>query len=178
MYSNPDITSSYYDNDLGRTLYEQVRLLKPEYVVDFGVLNGYSTVCLALACKDNGKGRVKVYDLFDKYEYSKSNLQTLINNLKLYDVLDFVDIEEANFFDWSKNPEHFDLLHVDISNTGDILDIMADRLFDKGLVLFEGGSEQRDKVGWMYKFNKKPINKSRAKFEVINSNFPSLSKLI
>lgn len=178
MYVNPEIESSYHDNNLGKTLYEFVLYHKPEKVIDFGALNGYSTICLAMGCKENNKGRVKVYDLFDGYEYNHGKLSTLVKNLKEYGLLDWVDIEEKNFFDWVKNPEPFDLIHIDISNTGDILDIINDHLRDKGVVLFEGGSEQRDHVGWLQKYNKKPINASRAKFQVINSNFPSISLLL
>ena len=178
MYINPNIDSSYKDNDIGRTLYNEIRELKPEKVIDFGVLNGYSTVCIAQALRDNGKGRVKVYDLFDKYEYNGAKLEKLIKTLQKHKLLEYVDIEEANFFDWIKKPEKFDALHLDISNTGDILDMVWDNLRDNGVVLFEGGSAQRDKVGWIIMYNKKPINQSRAKFEVINSAFPSLSKII
>lgn len=178
MYKNPEIISSYEHNDIGRTIYNEIRELKPEKVIDFGVLNGYSTVCIAQALRDNGKGKVKVYDLFDNYEHKHAKLETLIRNIKNEGLLDYVDIEEMNFFDWVKSPEQFDLLHLDISNTGDILDIVWDNLKDKGVVLFEGGSEQRDRVGWMVKYNKKPINQSRAKFEVINNAFPSISKIL
>lgn len=178
MYQNPNIESSYKYNDLGRTLYNKVIELKPYRIIDFGVLNGYSTICLAQGCKDNGFGRVKVYDIFDDYEYNHAKLATLIKNLKEYDLLEWVDIEEKNFFDWVKNPEPFDLLHLDISNTGDILDLVYFHLNGIGEILFEGGSKQRDNVGWMKVHNKKPINKSVAKFEVINSNFPSISRII
>lgn len=177
MFVNPNIQSSYRDNALGKTLYDYVLYLKPDVVIDFGVLDGYSTICLALGCKENGKGRVKVYDLFDEYEYNHARLSTLVNNIKEYGLLDWVEIEEKNFFDWVKNPEPFSLLHLDISNTGDILDIVWDNLRGKGTVLFEGGSEQRDNVGWMKIYNKKPINQSKAEFQVVNPLFPSLSIL-
>lgn len=178
MYKNPEIESSYQHNDLGRTLYNEIRELKPELVIDFGVLNGYSTVCIAQALRDNGKGKVKAYDLFENYEYNHAKIDKLVKNIKDAGLLDYVEIEEKNFFDWVKEPEVFELVHLDISNTGDILDIVWDNLKDKGVVLFEGGSEQRDRVGWMFKFNKKPINQSRAKFEVINNAFPSISKIL
>lgn len=178
MYTNPEIESSYQYNNLGRTLYDYVIYEKPDVVIDFGVLNGYSTICLALACKENGKGKVKVYDLFENYEYNHAKLPRLVKNLKEYGLIDWVDIEEKNFFDWVKNPEPFDILHLDISNTGDILDIVWDNLRGKGTILFEGGSEQRDKVGWMQVHNKKPINQSKAKFQVVNPLFPSISKLL
>ena len=177
MYTNPQIESSYQHNNLGRTLYDYVLYEKPEIVIDFGVLNGYSTIALAMACKENGKGKVKAYDIFDSYEYNHAKLPTLVKNLKEYGLLDWVEIEEKNFFDWIKNPEPFDLIHIDLSNTGDIVDVI-DTLKGKGTILFEGGSEERDRVGWMKVHNKKPINSSKAKFQVINSKFPSMSKLI
>ena len=117
MYIEPEnIESSYQLNNLGETLYKWVRFLKPEKIVEFGVLNGYSTIAMAQALRENGKGKIKVYDLFDKYEYNHSNIEKLVKNLQEYGVLDFVEIEEKNFFDWVKNPEQFDLLHLDISN--------------------------------------------------------------
>lgn len=179
MYIEPELESSYALNNLGKTLYDYVRYVKPDIIIDFGVLDGYSTICMAQAIRENGKGKIKVYDLFEKYEYNHAKLERLVKTFKEYGVLDYIEIEEKNFFDWIKQPEAFDMLHLDISNTGDIIDILYDKLggSDK-TILFEGGSEQRDKVGWMYKFNKKPINQSYAKFEVINSNFPSISKLL
>lgn len=176
-YTNPEIESSYQYNNLGKTLFEFVVFEKPKVVIDFGVLNGYSTVALAMGCKHNGFGKVKVYDLFEDYEYNHSNFNKLIKNLKDYGLIDWVEIEKKNFFDWVKDPEQFDLVHIDISNTGDILDIIG-TLKGKGTVLFEGGSEQRDHVGWITKYNKKPIRQSKVEFQVVNNLFPSISKLI
>lgn len=176
-YVNPEIESSYKYNNLGKTLYEFVLYEKPDIVIDFGVLDGYSTVALALGCKANGKGKVKVYDLFEDYEYKHSNLPTLVKNLKEYGLIDWVEIEQKNFFDWVKDPEPFDLIHIDISNTGDIIDIVG-TLKGRGTVLFEGGSEERDRVGWMVVHNKRRIRDSKVEFQVVNKLFPSLSKLI
>lgn len=176
MYKNPNIESSYQHNDLGRTLYDEVIKLKPEKIIDFGVLNGYSTICLAQAVRDNGFGKVYVYDLFEKYEHNHSKLEVLVKNLTDYGLIDYVFIDEKNFFDWIKTNEAFDLIHIDLSNTGDIVD-MFEPLKERGVVLFEGGSEQRDRVGWMFKYNKKPISDSKLKYKIINNAFPSISKL-
>lgn len=179
MFINPEVDSSYQFHALGKTLYDQIRWLKPDKVIEFGVLNGYSTICIAQALRENGKGKVYAYDLFDKYEYTHSKRKTFEKNLMEYGVRDFVEIEEKNFFDWLKDPEHFDVLHFDISNTGDILDMVWESLKDsKGTILFEGGTEERDRCGWMVQYNKKPLNQSVAKFQVINNRFPSISKFI
>lgn len=179
MFIRPEnIESSYADNNLGKVLYDWVIYLKPKKIIEFGALHGYSTICMAMACKENGFGKVKVYDLFEKYDYNRADFNTLVKNLKEYGLLDWVEIEQVNFFDWIKKPEQFDMLHLDISNTGDILDLVWDNLKDNGEVFFEGGSEARDRVGWMVVHNKKPINQSRAKFQVLDDKFPSISKII
>lgn len=178
MYIEPEeLESSYKLNNLGKTLYDKVIELKPNKIIDFGVLDGYSTIVLAQACKDNGFGRVKVYDLFEKYSFNHSKFDKLIRNIKDYGVADYIDIEQVNFFDWIKNPEDFDLLHLDISNDGDIIDLAWNKLQGQN-VIFEGGSEQRDKVGWIVKYNKKPIGKSKANYKVIDDRFPSISMFI
>lgn len=178
MYNNPDIKSSYKDNDLGRTLYNEIRRLRPNIVIDFGVLDGYSTVAMAQAVKDNGTGKVIACDIFENYRFAHANLDKLKKNLTKYHVDDVVEIREQNFFDWIKNPSEFDFAHIDISNTGDIIDMLRDKFKDTGKhVYFEGGSEQRDRVGWMIIYNKRPFKYSRDAFEIIDKRFPSLSKL-
>lgn len=179
MYVNPDLESSYEQHNIGKTLYDYVRFHKPKKVVDFGVLNGYSTIVIAQALRENGEGKVFAYDLFDDYEYKHSQRDILERNLKDYGMREWVEVEKKNFYDWIKDPDDFDMLHLDISNDGDIIDLLWEKFggTDK-IILFEGGSEQRDRVGWMVKYNRKPINDSKAQFEVINKRFPSLSKFI
>ena len=43
--------------------------------------------------------------------------------------------------------------------------------------MFEGGSEERDNVEWMIKYNATPINsiKEQTNYQLLDSNFPSLS---
>jgi hypothetical protein len=43
------------------------------------------------------------------------------------------------------------------------------------MVYFEGGSEERDNVEWMKKYNCKKIRDCDVPFEVISEKFPSLS---
>ena len=77
---------------------------------------------------------------------------------------------------------NFDLVHIDISNDGDIYEFAIKNYFpitNKALVL-EGGSEERDSVDWMSKYNKRKINPYLQKIstsysiETINK-FPSLT---
>jgi len=43
--------------------------------------------------------------------------------------------------------------------------------------MFEGGTEERDQVGWMIKYDKEPMFplKDIIGYEIVDSNFPSLS---
>lgn len=183
MYTNPKIESSYQSNNLGETLYNTVLELQPNKIVEFGCLYGYSTVSMALALKELGRGLIYCYDLWDEYPYKHSTLDITKENIKKYGVEDYVVFGKNDYFKWLKNPEQFDLMHLDISNTGDVIsktyDALLPQLTSGSTILFEGGSEERDNIEWMKKYNATPINSAKIKtnYEVINQNFPSLSKI-
>ena len=67
-FINPNIASSYRQKEMGRFLYDAVIESNAKTIIDIGILNGYSTVCLALAAKETS-GVVYAYDLFDDYNY-------------------------------------------------------------------------------------------------------------
>ena len=69
-YQNPELESSYHENDLGRTLYDAVLKHKPKKIVEFGSFYGYSTVAMAMALDELGEGTIQVYDMFDSYLFS------------------------------------------------------------------------------------------------------------
>ena len=121
MYINPNIESSYYQNDLGKTIYDWVIENKPNKVIEFGWLYGYSTIAIGLALKYLGKGKLKCYDLFDNYQYKHSTIQQTIENVKKYNVEDYVEFIQMDYYEWLSNPEDFDLMHLDICNTGDVI---------------------------------------------------------
>lgn len=180
-YINPKIESSYYQNDIGKTIYEWVLKTKPKTVIEFGCLYGYSTVAIGLALKELGQGKLKCYDLWENYKYKHSTIQQTIKNVKEYGIEDYVDFIQMDYYEWLSNPEDFDVMHLDISNTGDTIlqtyTALKDKINQGSIILFEGGSEERDNVEWMIKYNATPINsvKSQTNYQVINSSFPSLS---
>ena len=47
-------------------------------------------------------------------------------------------------------------------------------------MIFEGGTEERDNIEWMLKYNKTPINsiKEEINYVVLNESFPSVSKVL
>jgi len=177
MYINPEIESSYRENNIGKDLYDLVLKLKPKKVIEFGCLYGYSTVAIALALKELGEGKLHCYDLWEDYQYKHSSIQQTIDNVNKYGVEDYVVFTKKDYNEWLLNPEEFDLMHLDISNTGDTILRTYNALEENKTVVFEGGSEERDKVEWMIKYKARPINsvKDIVNYEILNSNFPSLS---
>lgn len=180
-YQNPDIGSSYRENDLGRVLYDLVLKYKPKKIVEIGSLGGYSTVAMAMALHELGEGKVVSYDLFDKYEFKHSSRENTQHNVDRYGVGVYVELREGDFNEWIKNPEQFDFLHFDISNTGDSLrtlyDSVKDQIAEGAIVVFEGGSYARDRVEWMVTYTKEKMMESGVPYMVLNEKFPSISQI-
>jgi predicted O-methyltransferase YrrM len=182
MYTTIDVESSYKKNNLGSTLYNLVLEKKPNIIVEFGCLYGYSTIAMAMALRDLGQGKVISYDIWDKYEYKHSNLDTTFSNVARYNLSDFVEFRDRDFWNWlEEGGESFDILHLDISNTGDTIQkayqALQPQINNGGVLVFEGGSEQRDQEEWMIKYDKIPINsvKHNTGYTLLSDNWPSIS---
>mgnify|MGYP001596316954 CR=1 FL=1 len=180
-YTNPDIESSYRDNDLGKTLYDLVLKYKPKKIVEHGVLFGYSTVAMAQALDELGGGHIYAYDLFDTYSFKHATMEETQANINRYNVSKYVTLAQKDFNEWLKDSEDFDMMHIDISNKGDTIEqlyeVVKEQVQKGAIVLFEGGSEERDNVEWMIKYNCKKIREAKVPFEVIDERFPSLSMI-
>ncbi len=180
-FADPDIESSYHTSTLGKTLYEQVLLHKPEKIVEIGTYFGYTTVIMAMALDELGRGHINAYDLFEEYPYKHPTFDGTKENIEKYGLSKYVTLQKKGLDEWLAAPEDFNLLYVDVSNNGDVIDRVYDVVKEKiekgAVVLFEGGSEERDKVEWITKYNKKPIRDAKAPFKVVDTNFPSLSML-
>ena len=74
-YKNPNIESSYRKNDIGQTFFDLVLEKRPKVILEWGVLNGYSTVAMAMALDELGSGHITAYDLFDDYKYNSSTIE-------------------------------------------------------------------------------------------------------
>ncbi len=178
---NIEIESSYKKNNLGKTIYEIVIKYRPKKIIDFGVLNGYSTICMAKALNKLKRGKIYAYDLWDKYPYKHTTIEVAKKNIEKYDLLDYVILGQKDFFEWIKSPSYFDLLHIDISNDGKIIEYAYNKLLnfiEKGsIIIFEGGTKERDREEWMVKYNKKFIFplKDKIKYKIINYKWPGLS---
>lgn len=71
-YQNPNVESSYRENNLGQDLYNAVLKNKPKKIIEFGSFYGYSTIAMAMALDEIGGGTIQVYDLFESYIYTHS----------------------------------------------------------------------------------------------------------
>lgn len=191
MYTEPDVESSYRQNNIGQTIYSAVILLKPYIVYDFGILNGYSTICIAQALRDlrtldgpfSRTRKVIACDLFEKYQYKTANKSQVLENLIRYNLENYVELQQLDFYDWCKKSDtgQFDMVHVDISNTAETLRSISflKKSYPTKYILFEGGSQERDKIDWMIKYNKPPMFplKEVVNYRILNHNFPSISIL-
>ena len=183
-FKNPKIKSSYQKAAMGKVLYDAIVETNAKKIVDFGILNGYSTVCMALAARETG-GKVYAYDLFEEYEYKGSSKDVVMRNLEKHNVSDIVVLEKKCFNEWLDEQEDFDILHVDVSNTGDTIELLHQSLSSRdekvdGRVFFEGGSTERDAQDWMIKYKKRKITSllKTINYRVNNlsSNFGALSR--
>jgi predicted O-methyltransferase YrrM len=155
----------------------------PRKVIEFGVLDGYSTAWIANALKHKSDpgGHLWAYDLWEKYEYRHGNREKVQEFLNNAGVSYWVSLCNGDFFDFLKSPEPFDMLHLDISNDGNIIEQAIEAFLPQikqgSILVFEGGSEKRDQEDWMIQYNRRPIQDVRSKFnyKIIDDRWPSIS---
>ena len=150
--------SSYINtNDIQyKDLFELILFIKkPKKIIEFGILDGYSLDIFYNYSKNNNNVSIEAYDIFDEFNGNHANN----NNLSRFNnIINYGDFYKK-FNEFQNNS--IDLLHIDIANNGDVILFTIDNYLDKisknGIIIFEGGSTQRDNVEWMTKYNKKPI---------------------
>jgi len=173
--------SSYKKNNYGKVFYDLVRIHKPEKMVELGVLDGYSSLHFAKGLKDNNKGRLYCYDLWDEYNYNHGNFDKVFTMLYNEGVKDRVTLRKGDAFkvhkDWRDN--EIDMLHVDISNDGDIVCEILNLWHNKvsKIIAFEGGTQERDNIEWMIKYSKKPILPVLCNNKIIDEEFDIINFL-
>ena len=174
--------SSYAQNNIGEILLTHIKCFRPIVAVELGILGGYSTAFIAQGLKINKErwglnSHLDAYDLWDEYPYRHGDFNSVSNMLIDVGVSNFVTLCKGDAFSVYQNyPDksiHF--LHVDLSNTGETLrDIMAlwDRkIYQGSIIAFEGGSQERDEVEWMKKYDKLPIKPELESNPIIKKNY-------
>ena len=137
-------------------------------------------------------GHLHSYDLFEDYPYRYGNLADVTALLEMHNVSQYVSLEKRDAFGVSKLYEDgsVDFLHIDINNDGNIFNLMMEEWTPKlrygSIIVFEGGSEERDNIEWMKKYKRSPIKMALEKNKLANSQyiygtyskFPSLTILL
>lgn len=170
-------TSSWVKGGYNFFFYGLVRGLRPEVCVELGTYAGYSAYWMGLALKHNGSGKLDCYDLWGKYLYNHVDKKVAEENLKGLPVN--LHQGETSIVYAHHKPNSVNLLVIDISNDGFIYKKYLYDWYDKlalgAIVLMEGGIKERDRVGWMIKYKKEPIQEAlKDKFIVKHYNFYTL----
>ena len=176
------INSSYLNKlSFGELISVIVFLIKPQKIVEFGILDGYSLNHFIQYSKPSCQ--IEAYDIFDEFNGNHADFQKTINKFSQFKN---VKIQKGNFFKVNNYIEDnsIDILHVDIANNGEIFEYVFDHYVQKmrkgGIILLEGGSKERDKVKWMVKYGKKSIlevlEKYKTKYDIhVVQSFPSMT---
>ena len=129
-------------------------ILNPKRIVEFGILDGYSLKTFA---ENTTNCEIKAYDIFEEFN-GNSAKREIINKFKKYKN---IKIEYGDFYKKEIEDNSLDILHIDIANNGDIYKFAIENYMKKikknGIMILEGGSEERDNIEWMIKYNKTKI---------------------
>lgn len=174
--------SSYAQNNYAEVFKAIVSAFQPVRCVELGVLEGYSTVAIAQGLKENfekggAQSRVDGYDLFDEYKYRKASIHIAQQHLIDAGLTDFAVLHQQAAGEVSQLYEDgsVHLLHIDLSNCGDTIDWTMNewdrKMAHNGIILFEGGTEERDNVEWMLKYGRRSIKAALESNPVITEKY-------
>lgn len=176
------MNSSYKSNvDFGDIISTITFFQQPKKIVEIGILEGYSLLKFVEASSPNTS--IDAYDIFEKFNGNHAIKDKLEQT---FDQYKNISIKEGDFykvFDLYPN-KSIDILHIDIANTGDIYEYVFKNYINKiandGVILLEGGSNERDEVEWMNKYNKPQIQPIIEKYKQdynikVIGDFPSMT---
>jgi hypothetical protein len=166
--------SSYIENHFGRIFFALTYKFQFKNILELGVLDGFSLLSMAFGsyCNNDGKlSNINGVDLFEDYKYRKGEMASVQKLAHGFAFGMHVKLIKNNIFKNNFNDDlirQANLIHVDLSNDRDkvekvMLKIKSD---PPSMIIFEGGSYNRDKVEWMVRFQK---NALRPFFEEVHS---------
>lgn len=156
-----------------------IHLNKPKLIIEFGILNGYSLKAIAETASKSCI--IKAYDIFEKFNGNHANKSDLNNKFKEFSnvIIDELDFYKGHL---TFDDDSIDILHIDIANDGDTYEHVLEHYLSKvnGVIIMEGGSEERDNVHWMNKYGKTKIGPVLDKYKDIVDimtfdTFPSMT---
>ena len=135
-------------------LYDIVKDFKPKKIIEVGTGVGETTITMALALKENGIGKIHSYDIWSDWNDGNTLFEECLESFKEWEVDDLIELKNFDFYEWIKLPvseRKFDIFYFDLNNNGDkLLDLyrsVKEDINDGSIVLFEGGSVERDNHG-------------------------------
>lgn len=154
-------------------------MIKPKRIVEFGILEGFSLRHLIEGSDPSCE--IIAFDIFEQFNgnAAKRTIQAKFPEPN-------VKIQEGDFYFQHETfaDESIDILHIDIANDGATYKFAIENYMRKvkkgGLMILEGGSKERDSIGWMVKYNKEPIQSfltslsNQYRYTVLEQ-FPSLT---
>ena len=117
----------------------------------------------------NRQSRLHLIDLWNRYPYRHCSMETTQNNFARSNLLNLpnceVSFKEGDAFQSASDYKDgaIDLLHIDVSNTGDtlkqLLELWAPKMSrtPNTIIIVEGGSKERDEVAWRVEHQQSPI---------------------
>ena len=168
---------SSYDNKVtfGDILNAIVFTVNPKKIVEVGILEGYSLKCFAES--SNSNTIIQAYDIFDEFNGNHAKKDELV---AVFERHTNVTIDYGDFYQIHKDISNVDIIHIDIANNGGVFDYAIKnylpKLSENGVMIMEGGSEQRDNVEWMRKYDRPRIQPVVEKYGLnVIEAFPSLT---
>lgn len=151
--------SSYKNNINYDEIFKLICLLNnPKNIVEIGILDGYSLMSFCNNSSYNCK--ITAYDIFDKFNGNSANKSKII---ELFKNNQNVKIEYGDYYEVVDiiKDDSIDILHIDIANDGDVYEFAFNNYIKKmkknSVIILEGGTQERDHVEWMIKYNKSKI---------------------
>ena len=120
--------SSYKNNDI--TYSDLISLItqivRPKKILEVGILDGYSLESFIKSSKSDT--HIHAFDIFDDFNGNHSDIKTMTARFEQYPN---VKIAYGNFFNIHNNITKYDIIHIDIANTGEIFQYTMDHYFSK-----------------------------------------------
>ncbi len=169
--------SSYISRGYGHLLKALTLVSGPGVCVEVGLLDGYSMLIIGEAIRRSGQGHLYAYDLFEDYPYTHATYDAIADRITRFNLDKVVTLRRNDAIAAAADFDDLTLamVHIDISNTGEIvrqaIEAWDSKLKPGGLLLFEGGSPLRDEVGWMKTFNRKAIFPELCSNSLLRENY-------
>ena len=167
-------TSYTHTVDYGDVIRGITAAISPKRIIEIGILDGFSLEALRSAAP---RATIDAYDIFAEFNGNHADQAALERKFSAHES---VSIQYGDFYQLHKQIAPADIIHIDVANDGDVFEFAIKHylplLSPGGVMLLEGGSQERDKVPWMDKYSKRPINPVVASLglQVIGTH-PSLS---